>query len=169
MQAFPPNKKLQTCLKGIYLGDLDISSQLQWMYSKMWHCQVLTFKSTSPGPDLNPVILHGCFQIVHDPFYLFPNGSFNLIVMREQFGYSSDESSFTKYNASAHLGCVNYHDLFGYEDYPYYIKNLHALQDLLKVSHSSQYSILHGGVFEKEVKVIHQMFEVWSYLYFFRT
>ncbi len=166
MPSLPPNDVLRSRLAGFYLGDLDTPSRLQWMYSKIRRCQVLSAKSTSPSPNPMLAILHGCFKITQNPFFLFPDGGFN--VNKEHYRKSSnEEEAMGKADAWAHLGRIDYHKLLGYEDFPIYMNNLHALENLLRSGQSSQYSILNKGVHGEEVKIIHRMFEVSRVFSFF--
>ena len=148
MPSLPPNDVLRSRLAGFYLGDLDTPSRLQWMYSKICCCQVLSAKSTSPSPNPMPAILHGCFKITQNPFFLFPDGGFN--VNKEHYHKSSNEEAMGKANAWVCLECINYHKLLSYEDFPIYMNNLHALENLLQSGQSSQYSILNKGVHGKK-------------------
>ena len=163
MTSLPPNDELQSCIEDIYLGDLEVASQVQWLYSKTCCCYVLALKSTPDGLDPPSAILHGCFKFVQNSFYLLPDGGFNIKIAKEHFGKTSDED-MAKANAWAHLEQVTDHNILGYDDFPVYIKNLNTLESLLKVCRDSKYSIIHDG---PQVKIIHQMFKVYSLIYVF--
>ncbi|KAF8327608.1 uncharacterized protein EI90DRAFT_3018100 [Cantharellus anzutake] len=156
MHPLPSNDELCGRLDGIYLGNANIASELQWTQAR--RCLILMRKPLSAAQIPPPIMLHGCFKIVRNPFYLFPNGGFNSDHHRS--AKTSDKDAMGKTNTSAWLERVLDPTLLGYEDFPMYISNLKALEALVCSGQKSQYSIItDGGSLGHEVQVIHRMFK----------
>src|SRR5260370_26094349 len=57
-------------MAGFYLGDTDTTSQVMWLHSKFHCCHVLCWSGTKMMHNAEPILLHGIFNIIHQPFKL---------------------------------------------------------------------------------------------------
>src|SRR5260370_40785017 len=76
-EPLPLNDELLTHMEGLYLGDTDITSQVVWLHSKLHQCHVLCQCDTQLMHNPEPILLHGIFNIIHQPFKLTVDGMFS--------------------------------------------------------------------------------------------
>ena len=147
-------------MEGLCLSDTDITSQVMWLHSKLCRCQVLCQCDTELMHNPEPILLHGVFNIMCEPFKLMADGKFTQKQGLGCWKGVSMTEAMAWMNAWAWLKQIEDDELLGFKDFLQYLKNIRVFELLALVSDNYHSLIKECGVEGPQLTIIHRMFEV---------